>query len=709
MKSTSLLARRWRLSALAVSLLVVVSVATGLTQLKLDNSFEIWFPEDDPGLVTYQRFLDDYGNDEAIVVGIELPEQSALTQPRLEQLWSLTNALNATAGVAHVQALSEGLVEALADPFVEADIVAPFVDADSSAYRLFIWLDRDDQLDARRRGILASVRAAADTAFPDHRGVRLAGTGVILNALNDATMSESAVLLPISYLVVLSIVWLVTRKAAWVGMAVCAVAAANVVTFGVMGLTGRPITTISMALAPLILVIVACNTLHLARSGISRRAVLVPILFSGLTSAAGFSSLATAEMAITRDYGLFAALGIVAGTLFSLVGASFVSRSVSTGVSAGNRGAAESGFTGRLVVAATERWPTVLILSLIVALGAGWFARNLTVDTDPLGFLSPTHPVQVDHTALEARFGPYLPMEFVLTRKAGWDSSDHDTLAAVIGLQRAVERLPEVASSYSYADQVLAEAYLSEYALVSPGGLRWLDDSARHLRISFLVEAGTAGSLRDLSAAIIELAPVPADTELVATGYLPMYGRLVDRLMVDQAHSLGIAVLVIFTLVGLLFRDVSLMAASALANLPIVLILAALMTRFSIPLDVATITVAPALLGLIVDDTIHFLYAYRSRCRAGATALAAVAGSGAAVGSTLALTTLTLALGFAVLGFADIAIVSSTGMLMAVGVVIALLADLVLLPATLVAFHPLMAGTSGRCSSSTSHPMAEER
>ena len=151
------------------------------------------------------------------------------------------------------------------------------------------------------------------------------------------------------------------------------------------------------------------------------------------------------------------------------------------------------------------------------------------------------------------------------------------------------------------------------------------------------------------------------------------------------------------------------MAASVLANLPIVLVLAALMTRFSIPLDVATITVAPALLGLIVDDTIHFLYAYRSRCRAGATASEAVAGSGAAVGSTLALTTLTLALGFAVLGFADIAIVSSTGMLMAVGVVIALLADLVLLPATLVAFHALMAGTSGRCSSSTSHSMAEER
>ena len=695
MKSTSLLARRWRLSALAVSLLAVVSVATGLTQLKLDNSFEIWFPEDDPGLVTYQRFLDDYGNDEAIVLGIELPEQSALTRPRLEQLWSLRNALNALAGVAHVQALSEGLVEALADPFVEPDIAAPFVDSGLRAYRLVIWLDQDDQLDARRPGILASVRTAADMAFPDHRGVRLAGTGVILNALNDATISESAILLPLSYLVVLSIVWLVTRNAAWVGVAICAVAAANVVTFGVMGLTGRPITTISMALAPLILVIVACNTLHLARSGISRRAVLVPILFSGLTSAAGFSSLATAEMAITRDYGLFAALGIVAATLFSLVGASFVS----VGVRAQDRGAAESRFTERLVVAAAEHWPAVLILGLVVALGAGWFARNLTVDTDPLGFLSPTHPVQVDHTALEARFGPYLPMEFLLTREDGWDSSDHDTLTAVIGLQRAVERLPEVASSYSYADQVLAEAYLSEYALVSPGGLRWLDDSARHLRISFLVEAGTAGSLRDLGAAIIELAPVPVDTELVATGYLPMYGRLVDRLMVDQAHSLGIAVLVIFTLVAVLFRDVSLMAASVLANLPIVLVLAALMTRFSVPLDVATITVAPALLGLIVDDTIHFLYAYRSRCRAGATASEAVAGSGAAVGSTLALTTLALALGFAVLGFADIAIVSSTGMLMAVGVVIALLADLVLLPATLVAFHALMAGTSGRCSS----------
>ena len=502
MNSHWLLERRWRLSALAVSLLAVVSVSTGLTQLKLDNSFAIWFPDDDPGLVTYQRFLDNYGNDEAIVVGIELPDQSALTRSRLEQLWSLTDTLNALPGVAYVQTLSEGLVEALADPFVEADIAAPFVDAGSSAYRLFIWLDQDDELDARRRGILASVRAAADMTFPDHRGVQLAGTGVILNALNDATMSESAILLPLSYLVVLSIVWLVTRNPAWVGVAICAVAAANVVTFGVMGLTGRPLTTISMAIAPLILVIVACNTLHLARSGMSRRAVLVPILFSGLTSAAGFSSLAIAEMAITRDYGLFAALGIVAGTLFSLVGASFVSRSVSrtvsrsvsTGVGAGNRGEAESRFARGLVVAATQRWPTVLTLGLVVALGAGWFARNLTVDTDPLGFLSPTHPVQLDHTALEARFGPYLPMEFVLTREAGWNSSDHHTLASVIGLQRAVERLPEVASSYSYADQVLAKAYLSEYALDSPAGMRWLDDSARHLRISFLVEAGTAGS-----------------------------------------------------------------------------------------------------------------------------------------------------------------------------------------------------------------------
>jgi len=679
MNGAWLLQRRGRLLALAIGVLVVLGVATGLTRLKLDNSFEIWFPEDDPGLVTYQRFLDDYGNDEAIVVGIELPDQSALTQPRLERLWVLTRELEAMGGVAHVQTLSEGIVDALADPFVDADLAAPFVDAEERAYRLFVWLERDDQLDARRRALLAAVHAAAAAAFEDHRGIRLAGTGVILNALNEATLSESAVLLPLSYLVILTVVWLVTRKAAWVGVTICAVAAANVVTFGVMGLAGRPITTISMAIAPLILVIAACNTLHLARSGTSRRAVLVPILFSGLTSAAGFASLAAAEMAITRDYGMFAALGIVAATLFSLLGAAFVST--------GNRREAGSRFTWRLVSVATGRWPMVLLLGVAVALGAGWYARNLTVDTDPLGFLGPTHPVQQDHTALEARFGPYLPMEFVLTREGGWDASDHESLAAVIGLQRAVERMPEVASSYSYADQVLAAAYLPEYALASPSELRWLDDSGRHLRITFLVEVGSARTARDLGAAIVALAPVPEMTELAPTGYLPMYGRPVDRLMQDQARSLGLAVLVIFTLIAVLFRDARLMTAAALANLPIILVLAALMTGFGISLDVATITVAPALLGLIVDDTIHFLYAYQSRCKAGAQAWEAAAKSGAAVGSTLALTTLTLALGFAVLGFADVATVGSTGVLMAVGVVVALVADLVLLPAMLVALH----------------------
>ena len=121
--------------------------------------------------------------------------------------------------------------------------------------------------------------------------------------------------------------------------------------------------------------------------------------------------------------------------------------------------------------------------------------------------------------------------------------------------------------------------------------------------------------------------------------------------------------------------------------LPVVVVLG-FMGHAGIRLDIATVTIAAALLGIIVDDTVHMLYQLRdalskyapSKWDTREEALREVARhSGLAIVST----SFVFCLGFGVIAFAGLKSVAYVGLLISVGVATALVADLVLMPALL--------------------------
>jgi len=107
-----------------------------------------------------------------------------------------------------------------------------------------------------------------------------------------------------------------------------------------------------------------------------------------------------------------------------------------------------------------------------------------------------------------------------------------------------------------------------------------------------------------------------------------------------------------------------------------------------VPLDGATVMIAAVVLGLAVDDSIHTIAGFRWELRD--------RGPGDAVAATLTVTapaqilsSVILAAGFAVCGLADFLPIARFGAFVAVAVLIALLADLLLMP-------PLLATLSER-------------
>ena len=180
-------------------------------------------------------------------------------------------------------------------------------------------------------------------------------------------------------------------------------------------------------------------------------------------------------------------------------------------------------------------------------------------------------------------------------------------------------------------------------------------------------------------------------------GYLPLYVRMMEYVVDSQVSSFALAYLAVFLLLGLLFRSITLAAVAMIPNLLPIFVTLGLMGILGVRLDVATVTIAAVVIGIVVDDTIHFLHRFKQELHdpaCGATAdepgdyaeaaRRTLRGAGPAMVSTSAI----LAIGFLVLTLASVKSIIYFGLLSAVAMVAALLADLLVLPAILISVKP---------------------
>jgi hypothetical protein len=170
------------------------------------------------------------------------------------------------------------------------------------------------------------------------------------------------------------------------------------------------------------------------------------------------------------------------------------------------------------------------------------------------------------------------------------------------------------------------------------------------------------------------------------TGEAYRASRGLDLVVSDLMYSLGLAILIIFALIGLLFRSVRLALVSIPPNvLPLAAVLAWMSVR-DIPLHAATVIVFGVCIGLAVDGTIHVLSRYRERlsaCSVTEAIRSAIRESGRAV----VLSSTALLLGFAALQVSGFVPIRRFGELSIVAIVAALIAELTLLPALLTLFR----------------------
>ncbi len=662
--------------------------------LKVSNSLEVWYPDDAVAIQEYRDFKAEFGNDEVVLLTITAVDgftEAAATAV----LESVADDLYEIDGVAKITSLATV-------PTSMRNARARLLSHDGQTTVVVIEMMTGTEFEAQRPRVLEQINdVIRDRGLDAH----LAGYGVIYEALNKASTEGSVQLLLFAHLLMFCVLLFFFRRLLPVVATLLAIGMATSWMMAAYVALGKPLNMVTMALPTLVLVMGIANCTHLLRSVARQNMVqshetrvimglarpLWPCVISSLTTAVGFLSLMSSPLPVVADLGLFGALGILMAFVSSLFLVSYFLRWPRVIPHLGGRGLDHLG--SRLSRIAMQSPKTTLIVFLAVSVMSVLACFQLQADTNSIGYLPANHPVRLDSDFIEDQIGNYSPVDYTL--HSDRNLLDLELLDAIQDWQINAERIDTVDWSWSTLDLLGLDrdvkpsrlgqqeifARLQKLEKYSPSSLLSMVGTDGTQRLTFGGPMQSASSARQLINKIQAAAELPADVVILPAGYIPLYTRIIDEIVSSQVRGFAIAIPMIILLLGLALRSWGATLAAIPANLIPVLSTLGLMGFLGIPLDIATVTIGTVVLGLVVDDSVHLLYEARRGTHSFPQLATGMEAAVARSGGTLLLTSISLVAGFLVFGFAEIRSVQLFGLLAAFAMTVAILTDLLLLPA----------------------------
>lgn len=740
---------------LAIAASFALALALGLfAEPAIDTRLEIWFLDDDPDVAAYDRFLEQFESDEFAAIAVRAPD--VLAPDVLERVASLGSRLQTIEGALDVTSLmtmerveSDGTVltvrpliesvpqsaserAALRETIADDRLVRDLIGDDGRATLLLVEHVRFTDL-AEKARFAREVSRAADEVLGDIEHFA-AGNAFVDATLQSHTWRDLRILAPLTVLAVILLTLLLFRDFWCTAVPTLVVGLTVASTVGFAGLFGIKLNMITTIVLPLAIAVGVADAVHLiagyrerlARDLAPRDALrsawielLYPCFVTTLTTAAGLASLLAANLTPLRQFGWMGAATVGFALLYTLI----LIPAFFSLVRPPHGAAATAGPLGDALEWLADlgwgRHKLVLVATLGLTAFGFFGAMRLEIGADFAAYFKQDDPLFVASRYIDEELGGTGSVEVVVRAP---DVREPDVLRAIERAQAALESNDAVLSTESLAVLVktLHERYFGDVErFVIPDSLPAVaqllsqtEGTAVHERLALADYSATrirarirASDYRELVASMDRVeADIQQAFDGVAEAELTGIGKLVANLdtyiLRSQIRSFFLAFVSVGLLLGLFFRSVHIGIWALVPNaLPIVIVLG-FMGWAGILLDVGTVMVASIMLGLIVDDTVHYLARYRlersglthaQRTDPEALRLAARA-TGLGTGRAIATTSLILACGFWVSLFASFQPNINFGMLCGAATMVALLTDLVALPAVIRAF-PLRPGS----------------
>ena len=163
-------------------------------------------------------------------------------------------------------------------------------------------------------------------------------------------------------------------------------------------------------------------------------------------------------------------------------------------------------------------------------------------------------------------------------------------------------------------------------------------------------------------------------------GSLPQFTAMMQYVVRGQVQSFGLALIIIALLLMIVFGSFRIGLIGLIPNIAPALAVGGVMGWMGIPLDMMTATIIPMILGLAVDDTIHFINHGHLEFNRSRNYKESILRSFRVVGVALVLSTIVISANFIVYTTSAALTYFNLGLLAVIGMLAALFADLFITP-----------------------------
>ena len=744
---------RWRWLVLIGSIAVALIAGSGAARLAFNNDYRIFFSEDNPELLAFEKLQRTYTKIDNILFAIVPRDDSVFTPQVLDavefltlEAWqlpfvlrvdSITNYQHTTATeddlivadlVEGSLSLTQNMLDEVSEIATNEPALRDFLVAHEGHTTGINVTFQMPQLEMNETPeTVAAARALAaklEAEYPVK--VHLTGMVMLNNAFQEMSMQDMSTMVPAMYFIIILVAGLLLRSVVATIGTVLVILLSLMTAMGLAGWAGIELTPPSSAAPTIIMTLAVADSMHILvsllsamRRGVARKEALVeslrlnmsPVFLTSVTTAIGFLSLNFSDSPPFGDLGNITAVGMIVAFFYSV---GFLPAFVAIVPVRAREGQSYLGKSmDRLGDWVVQRNRPILVGFSACALLILAFIPSNDLNDDFVAYFDESTSFRSDVIVTTDRLTGAYQLQFSLDSGSSNGVSDPAFLAQVGQFVDWLREQPEIRHVNSITDtfkrlnknlhgddpayyrlpeqRELAAQYLLLYELSLPYGLdlnNQLNIDKSSTQILVTLENLDSRRLREISERgeswLRDHAP-----KLATEGIGPaiMFAYISDRNIRSMLIGTLLAVLVISAILVVVLKSPKLGGISLVPNLLPAGLAFGAWGLFVGEVNMAVSMVSGMTLGIVVDDTIHFLSKYkRARHEQGLDAPDAIRYAFHTVGQAIVVTSLILIAGFSVLANSDFAMNSVMAMLTAIAIAIAmaLVADFLLLPALLI-------------------------
>lgn len=578
--------------------------------------------------------------------------------------------------------------------------------------------DEANEVANAARKLVAEIKAAN----PETK-VYLTGMVMLTDAFFEAAMRDAETLTPLMYGLILVLIGVTLRSISAAILSLMVIAFSTISTMGIVGWLGIPLTSPSASTPTIILTLAVADSVHIISGifyymskGLAKPAAIVesiqlnvlPVFLTSFTTVIGFLGMNFSDSPPLQDLGNMVALGVTIAFLFAVIVLPALAAILP--VRARKPLEEETPMTGLSTWIIRYRQLLLWAFPLVTIPLSGflftiefqdnfveYFAEGMKFrqDTDfteahltgmdtieyylkssgPNGINEPDYLRMIEQFAAWYRKQPHVNHVSILT-----DVSKHLN-RSMNGNDPFHYRVPE--------ERDLAAQYLLLYEMSLPRGLDMnnqvnLDKSASRMTVT--LKDATTRNLIDLEEKaytwLLDNAP-----QMATRGTSPslMFAHISKNNIASMVNGTIISVIVISLCIMFALRNVKLALISMIPNIVPMLMAFGLWGMLVGEIGLGVSVVMSITIGIVVDDTIHFLSKYLYiRHYKKAESRQAVRYAFQMVGHSLWVTSVVLVAGFGILALSDFSVNRDMGILSAITIAFALITDIFMLPPLLM-------------------------